>query len=392
LLTTNKYKDAVLKAVNLGEDTDTTGAVTGGLAGLLYGEENIPEKWVNEIARRSDIIELADRLKEKHASANRIILNKINVEEPNQKSSWRELEPKNQVDLVEHCVSSSLQALNWDILAASVRGKKHAHFGEWRDDSYAFSNSGSWTILAVADGAGSASLSRIGSRIATSVIVSHLAEGLRFIGELPDVSADEFSFPKEEEVKQCLKNAFIAARQALIEEAEKRQCPANNLATTLLAVAHTRLRQQDLIFWINVGDCILAVFPDNKECRVLCDEDHGSAEGETCFLTSNGIIETLEARTRFIVLPSPVRALVLMTDGIADDLYPLKERLPDLLDGETVGKGYMTLNESQPLKGILHYISEDTPDERALLSWLKYDKYGSSYDDRTIVLALNRKD
>jgi len=37
LLSTDNYKDAVLKAVNLGDDTDTTGAVTGGLAGLLYG-------------------------------------------------------------------------------------------------------------------------------------------------------------------------------------------------------------------------------------------------------------------------------------------------------------------------------------------------------------------
>jgi len=39
LLTTSNYKDAVLKAVNLGEDTDTTGAVTGGIAGILYGFE-----------------------------------------------------------------------------------------------------------------------------------------------------------------------------------------------------------------------------------------------------------------------------------------------------------------------------------------------------------------
>ncbi|MEP6949257.1 MAG: ADP-ribosylglycohydrolase family protein [Ginsengibacter sp.] len=67
LLTTANYKDAVLKAVNPGEDTDTTGAVTGGLAGLLYGYENIPENWAREIARRDDIIELAERLRKKYA-------------------------------------------------------------------------------------------------------------------------------------------------------------------------------------------------------------------------------------------------------------------------------------------------------------------------------------
>jgi ADP-ribosylglycohydrolase len=62
LLTTDTYKDAVLKAVNLGQDTDTTGAVTGGLAGLLYGFDNIPANWVTQLARREDIDELATRL------------------------------------------------------------------------------------------------------------------------------------------------------------------------------------------------------------------------------------------------------------------------------------------------------------------------------------------
>ena len=62
LLTSNSYKETVLKAVNLGEDTDTTGAVAGGLAGIYYGFESIPEEWVNQIARKDDIEELAERL------------------------------------------------------------------------------------------------------------------------------------------------------------------------------------------------------------------------------------------------------------------------------------------------------------------------------------------
>ena len=58
LLTTNSYKEAVLKAVNLGSDTDTTGAVTGGLAGLLYGLEQIPQEWLQVIARKEDILKI----------------------------------------------------------------------------------------------------------------------------------------------------------------------------------------------------------------------------------------------------------------------------------------------------------------------------------------------
>lgn len=62
LLTTDNYADATLKAVNLGSDTDTTGAVTGGLAGLLYGWESIPDNWMEVLVRKEDIRELAVRL------------------------------------------------------------------------------------------------------------------------------------------------------------------------------------------------------------------------------------------------------------------------------------------------------------------------------------------
>ncbi|MCD6065322.1 MAG: ADP-ribosylglycohydrolase family protein [Bacteroidetes bacterium] len=62
LLSTDNYKEATLKAVNLGEDTDTTGAVTGGLAGLLYGMEGIPSAWLEQMARKEDIEDLARRV------------------------------------------------------------------------------------------------------------------------------------------------------------------------------------------------------------------------------------------------------------------------------------------------------------------------------------------
>ncbi|SMB98668.1 ADP-ribosylation/Crystallin J1 [Hymenobacter roseosalivarius DSM 11622] len=56
------YADTVLTAVNLGDDSDTTGAVTGGLAGLYYGVENIPTDWLNTLVRRADIEALAEQL------------------------------------------------------------------------------------------------------------------------------------------------------------------------------------------------------------------------------------------------------------------------------------------------------------------------------------------
>lgn len=65
LLTTSTYKEAVLKAVNLGGDTDTTGCVTGGIAGLYYGYNSIPKKWKGSIKKRDEIEDLAERLNEK---------------------------------------------------------------------------------------------------------------------------------------------------------------------------------------------------------------------------------------------------------------------------------------------------------------------------------------
>lgn len=56
ILNTDNYKDAVLKAVNLGSDTDTTAAVTGGLAGIIYGIDNIPKEWVDKL-KNKELIE-----------------------------------------------------------------------------------------------------------------------------------------------------------------------------------------------------------------------------------------------------------------------------------------------------------------------------------------------
>lgn len=64
LLRSNSYKECVLKAVNLGNDTDTTAAIAGGLAGLAFGWDNIPSMWLNRLARLDDIQQLCMRFSE----------------------------------------------------------------------------------------------------------------------------------------------------------------------------------------------------------------------------------------------------------------------------------------------------------------------------------------
>lgn len=64
LLTTDNYRDAVLKAVNFGEDTDTTAAICGGLAGIYYGFDSIPVDWVGNINRIEYLLSLCEKYEE----------------------------------------------------------------------------------------------------------------------------------------------------------------------------------------------------------------------------------------------------------------------------------------------------------------------------------------
>ena len=55
LANTSSYAECVLAAVNLGDDTDTTAAVAGGLAGIVYGMEGIPSEWLDALLGKATI-------------------------------------------------------------------------------------------------------------------------------------------------------------------------------------------------------------------------------------------------------------------------------------------------------------------------------------------------
>ena len=58
---TKDYKSSVLKAVNLGDDTDTVGAVTGSITGLLYGYNNIPNNWRNGLQNKEYLMDICKK-------------------------------------------------------------------------------------------------------------------------------------------------------------------------------------------------------------------------------------------------------------------------------------------------------------------------------------------
>lgn len=65
VMTTDSYAECVLKAVNLGEDTDTVAAVAGGMAGLLYGISGIPQVWLAKLLSREWIEEMCEQAAER---------------------------------------------------------------------------------------------------------------------------------------------------------------------------------------------------------------------------------------------------------------------------------------------------------------------------------------
>ncbi len=65
LLNNDDFPSTLLASVNLGEDTDTVAAVTGGLAGIVYGLEGIPREWLEALVKYNDILALANRFADK---------------------------------------------------------------------------------------------------------------------------------------------------------------------------------------------------------------------------------------------------------------------------------------------------------------------------------------
>jgi ADP-ribosyl-[dinitrogen reductase] hydrolase len=62
IMSTTSFEDAVIHAVNKGGDADTVGAVTGMIAGRVYGYDNIPKRWLNVLYQHDHIVDVANKL------------------------------------------------------------------------------------------------------------------------------------------------------------------------------------------------------------------------------------------------------------------------------------------------------------------------------------------
>ena len=61
ILNARNFKEAIIGSVNLGNDTDTIGAITGSMAGIIYGYDSISKNWLEKLARREYLENLCVR-------------------------------------------------------------------------------------------------------------------------------------------------------------------------------------------------------------------------------------------------------------------------------------------------------------------------------------------
>jgi len=257
----------------------------------------------------------------------------------------------------------------WSLLSASSRGRLHAHRGDYREDADATVAFVHGWSTAVADGAGSASWSRLGAAIATAVFTHAVRDNLGH-GRKP---ADA--------LEQALQEAARTTHQALRDFAARAGILLRDLRTTLL----TATLHQGRIGLMQVGDGAMAWFHVDGRVTQPLSGDSGDFSGEvTHFLPDDGAVEQL-ARSMWIADANTCATLLLVTDGVEDAWYPLARHAPALLtqlvagvmDG-TVLPNAIVSSHPAPVLG--------APDPvQALIAWLAFEKRGEN-DDRTLCL------
>jgi hypothetical protein len=263
------------------------------------------------------------------------------------------------------------------MIAARVRGKKHKHEGTNCDDWFEIATSGDWGIIAVADGAGSKKFSRIGARVACKAAVKYLVKQLRNHKILSRKIWSEETFArnkkcqfKEQDIEltqDFLHEAMQAAYHAIYRACEardhlkyyykalgNRDLTLSDFATTLLLVVHTTVNYQDtphsLVLACQVGDGMSAAIYKHKAFTGLLGEiEKNGFCGETEFITSpldKLTKNCLSAKT--FPFFSPIRALMVMTDGVSDDYFPPKSGMLKLF-GDLVLNGIIPVATTSTL-------------------------------------------
>ncbi len=314
-------------------------------------------------------------------SQNPVAVTAVLLVNPDPRSLWKNLPSDRDAPgwKTDSFSSFQLGAGGRRLVAASQRGRSHAHNGGFRDDDVALrvTAADGWNILAVADGAGSAKRSRIGSRVAVDTAVEIVANQLakpEIIWPLAELTKTEGSIDLARgPAYQVLGTAAFEAVKAIFARAQAQESNPRDYATTLLLAIHRSLGTHDLVasFW--VGDGAIGLMGAPGELQLLGQPDGGEFAGQTRFLDREAVADgaTINRRIHLALVPR-FEALLLMTDGVSDPYFPSDTAL-----GEAAAW--------QRLWGEISPLLAEPDASQRLLDWLGFWSSGN-HDDRTIAV------
>lgn len=272
------------------------------------------------------------------------------------------------------------------MVAASQRGRSHAHEAKPRDDhfSIAFDEASGWHILAVADGAGSASYSREGSRIACETVADFCLKKLRgrtnsfeqcmtAWGEKQE--SRDLKAEAHKEAYNLLGQATFTAFKNIEEEANAQNRTIKQYATTLLLSVCKKTTHGWFVasFWVGDG-AIGLYYQEEQTLHLMGAPDGGEYAGQTRFLTSSEIFVDAIYRIRIDIVDE-FTALILMSDGITDPKFETDANLQNITYWHSLWEG---LNTELRL-------SDDAEVQYQLLKWMDFWSIGN-HDDRTLAM------
>ncbi|MES2386432.1 MAG: protein phosphatase 2C domain-containing protein [Bacteroidota bacterium] len=287
---------------------------------------------------------------------------------PDPDSLWQNnAPPENAPYKKESHDLSSLQSIGLKAFGASIRGKSHAHSGSFREDDLLLKElPGGWLYAAVADGAGSATFSREGSRLACSGLYRFMQNEGEALAEVSDL----------EKARALMQRGITHIRRLIADEAANVKAVIKDFNTTFLVTLLRKGKQgYDIIsYWI--GDGGLAI-NSGEGFTLLGNPDGGEFSGQTRFLTMDrtGLPEDIAERTRFLSVPK-IETIALLTDGVTDPVFSTDANLASKEQWAVFWEDF-TKNVEVNSPGA----------DKAALQWLGFKSKGN-YDDRTIALIV----
>ncbi|TXP57906.1 protein phosphatase 2C domain-containing protein [Escherichia coli] len=300
---------------------------------------------------------------------------------PDPRSLWKVVEPPADASYPKsHLDAAGLVRGDIRIAAASRRGRSHEHAGSFRDDDFYINHcqETGWSVMLVADGAGSAVNSREGSRIAVQTAGDYLfnqLSGLKGIHLKQHITAWEGS-DQQATIKAMLhhfKQAATLAVNSIQNEAICAEQPVKSYSTTLLATVALRTDKElfAAAFWL--GDGAIGAYSPSGKVRILGNPDSGEYAGQTRFLDQSIIADPSFSSRISVGKWNDVSHLILMTDGVSDPLFETDNGL------RSDEKWTRLLDELIPV------LTDASIAPERLGDWLNFFSTGN-HDDRTIAV------